>query len=177
MTTTNTQKKKCKTCGKQFKNLALHKCKGKQTTTTKRNTTTNIKLTSETEGMNKPQEYLEFITFMALPRTLREEIIGADTQEDFSKKFKVSEKTLVDWKKRAGFWDDVVTVRKEFFKARTADVLLALETKNLSPEKVNGQDVRVLLTYTGEYSEKQELEHKVHPELQAALEKIGKVLD
>ena len=75
-----------------------------------------------------------------------------------------------------GFWEDVITVRKDFFRARTANVILALETKSLDPNKVQGQDVRILLTYTGEYSEKVENEHKITPELQTALDKIGKVL-
>lgn len=137
-----------------------------------------VELHSELKNMTKPQEYLEYVTFMALPRTMRAEILGLedDTQESFGKKLGVNKNTLTDWKGKAGFWDDVMTVRKEFFRARTADVILALETKNLSPDKVSGQDVRVLLTYTGEYSEKQETEHKVHPELAAALEKIGQVL-
>lgn len=134
------------------------------------------KLASDIVGLHKPQEYLEFITFMAIPEVLREDLIGARTHGDFSKKYRVDEDTLTSWKKRVGFWDDVVATRKDFFKARTANVLLALETKSLDPNKVNGQDVRVLLTYTGEYSEKAETEHKIHPELAAALDKIGKML-
>lgn len=137
-----------------------------------------IEMHSDLKNMTKPQEYLEYVMFMALPRTMRVEVLGIedDTQESFGKKYGVNKNTLTDWKNRAGFWDDVMQVRKEFFRARTADVILALETKNLSPDRVSGQDVRVLLTYTGEYSEKLEQEHKVHPELQAALEKIGQVL-
>lgn len=138
--------------------------------------TRTLKLTSDLNGLKHPAEYLEFITFMAIPDVLREELLQVKTQGDFSKKFKVSEPCLSEWKKRVGFWDDVIAVRKDFFRARTANVLLALETKSLNPDKVQGQDVRVLLTYTGEYSEKVENEHKVHPELAAALEKIGKVL-
>lgn len=137
-----------------------------------------IDLKTDLSGLTKPQEYLEYVTFMAIPSVKRVEIMQLedDTQEAFCKKYKVNKNTLTDWKKRVGFWDDVLTIKKEFFKARTANVLLALETKNLDPAKVQGQDVRVLLTFTGEYTEKVESEHKVHPELQAALEKIGKVM-
>lgn len=134
------------------------------------------KMVSDLNGLKKPQAYMDFILFMAIPDVLRTQLMDVETQQDFGKKYKINSDTLVQWKKRVGFWDDVVSVRKEFFRARTANVLLALETKSLNPDKVQGQDVRVLLTYTGEYSEKVENEHKVHPELAAALEKIGKVL-
>lgn len=134
------------------------------------------KMNSDLSGLKKPQAYMDFILFMAIPDVLRQELMDVSTQQEFAEKYKVNTDTLVEWKKRVGFWDDVVSVRKEFFRARTANVILALETKSLDPQKVQGQDVRILLTYTGEYSEKTETEHKVHPELAAALEKIGKVL-
>jgi len=138
--------------------------------------TKEVKLASNLGKLKHPAEYMEFITFMAIPRVLRVETLGIedDTQEAFRKKHKLNKDTLVEWKKRAGFWDDVQSVRKDFFRERSGDVILALETTCIKDGK--GQDVRVYLTYTGEYSEKLEQEHKVHPELQAALEKIGKVL-
>ena len=138
----------------------------------------HIDIKTDLSGLAKPNEYLEYVTFMGIPSVKRVEIMGLedDTQKAFSKKYKVDQNTLTTWKNRAGFWDDVLTVKKEFFRARTANVLLALETKNLDPNKVQGQDVRVLLTFAGEYSEKVENEHKVHPELAAALERISKVL-
>lgn len=135
-----------------------------------------LKIVSDLSGIKKPQKYLEFITFMAIPDVLRAELLEVKTEGDFAKKFLVNKNTLTDWKKRIGFWEDVIAVRKDFFRARTANVILALETKSLDPAKVQGQDVRILLTYTGEYTEKVENEHKIHPELAAALEKIGKVL-
>lgn len=138
--------------------------------------TSELKIVSDLSGLKQPAKYLEFVTFMAIPDVLRAELLEVKTQGDFSKKYRVDEDTLTAWKKRVGFWEDVITVRKDFFRARTANVILALETKSLDPSKVQGQDVRILLTYTGEYSEKIENEHKIHPELQAALEKIGKVL-
>lgn len=138
--------------------------------------TSELKIVSDLSGLKNPAKYLEFITFMAIPDVLRAELLEVKTHGDFSKKYRVNEDTLTAWKKRVGFWEDVITVRKDFFRARTANVILALETKSLDPNKVQGQDVRVLLTYTGEYSEKVENEHKVHPELAAALERISKVM-
>jgi len=131
-------------------------------------------LQSDLQGMSKPQEYLEFISFMALPRALREQIQGVATQDEFSDKYGINRNTLVAWKKRVGFWDDVQAVRKDFFRERTGDVLLALETACLREGK--GADVRVLLTYTGEYSDRIEQEHKVSPQLQEAIEKISQIL-
>ena len=129
--------------------------------------------------LKKPQVYDEFIYFMAIPSVLRKEILEleSDTQQAFAKKHGINKDTITQWKNKAGFWDDVQRIRKDFFRARTSDVILALETKNLNPEKASGQDVRVLLTYTGEYSDRVENEHKIHPDLQQALDKIGKALD
>lgn len=135
-----------------------------------------VPIASDLSKLKHPQEYMEFVTFMALPRVLRAQALNmeGDSQEDFRKAHKLNKDTLVEWKKRAGFWEDVQTVRKDFFRERSGDVLLALETTCIKEGK--GQDVRVYLTYTGEYTEKTESEHKVHPELAAALEKIGAVL-
>jgi len=154
----------------------------KKKTTTKRTVGKTRKPKTPTEtrkNKSKPQVYDEFVYFMALPRTLRQETmeLEGDTMLAFAAKYKVNKNTLTTWKNKAGFWDDVQRLRKDFFRARTADVILALETKNLNPDKASGQDVRVLLTYTGEYSDKLEQEHKIHPDLQKALDKIGKVLD
>lgn len=134
------------------------------------------KVATDMTTIRKPQEYLEFITFMAIPKVLREETMGVKSQQDFGKKYRVDEDTLCAWKNKVGFWDDVVTARKDFFRQRTADVILALETKSLDPERVQGTDVKVLLGYTGEYAEKVENEHKVHPDIQAALDRISRVL-
>jgi len=122
-------------------------------------------------------EYLEFIRFIALPRTIRQEEMGVANQGEFAKKFGMDEGTLSDWKNREGFWDDVANVRKSFFRNRTGDVLLALETKNLDPRKANGADVKVLLTYTGEYEEKQQHEHTITKEVAEALERARKFLN
>lgn len=159
-----------KTVGKTRKQTS------KKTTTTKAKKDKAMPIHSDLTKMQKPQEYMEYVYFMALPRTLRAETLGLDGQADvdFTAKYKVNKNTLTEWRKRVGFWDDVQTVRKEFFRARSGDVLLALETTCIREGK--GTDVRVYLTYTGEYSDKVEQEHKVHPELQAALEKIGTVL-
>jgi len=129
---------------------------------------------SDLSGMNKPQEYLEFITFMSLPRALRGQLTGTETQDEFSEKYGINRNTLVAWKKRVGFWEDVQNARKGFFRERSADVLLALETACLKDGK--GSDVRVYLSYTGEYTERAEQEHKISPEIQAALDKIERIL-
>lgn len=125
-------------------------------------------------GLSKPQEYMEFISFMALPRVLRGQILEVRTQDDFALKYGVNRNTLVAWKKRIGFWNEVQNVRKDFFRERSGDILLALESTCLREGK--GSDVKVLLTYTGEYNEKLEQEHKISPELKKALDKLDRVL-
>ena len=67
-------------------------------------------------------EYHEFILWIALPKELRE----PNTQTELSKHFGVGQDTLSEWKKRKGFWDEVVEHRKSWTKEKTSDVIYAL---------------------------------------------------
>lgn len=135
-----------------------------------------IELHSDLKGLQNPQKYLDFIGWIAIPDVLREELDLPRTHTEYAKKVGVHIDTLTDWKKRAGFRDDVMEMRSVFFTDRAANVILSLETKCLNPKLVSGNDVRVYLTAIGNYKEKQEQEHKVHPDLQKALDKIASVL-
>jgi hypothetical protein len=186
------KKIKCPNCGGSYSNIALHmrtcKKKGEKNTPTKttknsntkdKKTTTKeetVKLHSDMTGLRNPQKYLDFISWIAIPDVLRAELELPATQKAYAEHVGVTQDTLVDWKKRAGFRDDVMELRSIFFTERAANVILALETKCLDPKSVSGNDVRVYLTAIGNYKERQEQEHKVHPDLQKALDKVAKVL-
>jgi len=186
----------CPICKRKYVDLPLHtrtvhgtdtkavpKKEKKQTQTkpNKQNVDTTkkekqITLHSDISGLRNPQKYLDFISWIAIPDVLREEMNLPKTQVAYAKHVGVGEDTLVEWKKRAGFRDDVMEMRSLFFTERAGNVILSLETKCLDPKLVSGNDVRVYLTAVGQYKEKQEQEHKVHPELQAALDKVARIL-
>ena len=157
---------KAKTTKKKNKKVVGEKRKT-QVTTKK-----EIKIESIPAQSKRTAEYLEFITFIAIPRVLQKELLGVDSQDAFAKKYALNKNTLIKWKKRAGFYTDVMRVKQDFFRERTSDVILSLETTCLKDGK--GSDVKVLLTYTGEYKERQEMEHTVDPEVAKAIDNINK---
>lgn len=100
------------------------------------------------KNVQKVDEYIQFIRFCSLPRALRDSVFGAKDQTEFAEKFGLHMDTLTDWKKKAGFWDEVFAVRKDFFKERTGDVLLAMETKAIRTG--DAAESNSMLKYTGE---------------------------
>ncbi len=74
---------------------------------------------SKSIGLNNLKHeavYQLFVEFIAIPREAREDLIGYTNSGDFAKKYKVSEVTLADWKKRPDFWDKVSQARRLFIK-------------------------------------------------------------
>lgn len=136
-----------------------------------------VTITSDLTKIRKLPEYLEFIQFSATPSVLWPEKFEVNNQDGYAKKIGVEPATLSDWKKVPGFYDDVVAINKLFFKARLGNVMLALETKNLKVDKVNGADVRVLATYAEAYTDRVEQDHVLPKEVQDALAKVASILD
>lgn len=136
----------------------------------------NAALVTDMTKIRKQPEYLLFLQFSATPSVLWGEIWDVTSQAEFAKKIGVGEDTLSDWKRVPGYYDDVVQLNKQFFKARIGNVMLALETKSLDPNKVNGNDVRILATYAEAYSDRVETDHILPPEVQEALAKVAAVL-
>ena len=161
---------------KTHKVIKHSKGKPRKTAKTKRNKAEKPQPSSDFSKVRKTNEYLEFINFITLPRVMRHEVIGVETQEEFCELFKVDKGTLSKWKKIPGFWEDVTEIRKALFRERSADVLLSLEAKCLNPGSVTGADVRVYLTAIGEYQERHEVENELSPQLLEALAKIDKML-
>jgi len=128
------------------------------------------KLKSDIKGLRYPAEYLDFIDWMSLPPVMRE----PRTHKEFAKQIRVGEDTLTSWKKRAGFWDDVVDQRKDWARDQSGDLLLGLKRNAVKYGK--GTDVKVWLQYTGEFTEKADINFGVSPELQKIVEKIDQFL-
>lgn len=99
-------------------------------------------------GIVKTSEYMNFLVFCALPRAMREKVLGTKDQQAFAEKFGLHEGTLSEWKQKPGFWDEAFAIRRDFFRERTADALLAMETKAIRTG--DAAEVNSLLKYTGE---------------------------
>ncbi len=136
-----------------------------------------VTISSDLTKVRKNQEYLGFLQFMATPSALWPDIYEVKDQAEYAKKIGVEPATLSDWKNIPGYYDDVVAINKQFFKARISNVMLALETKNLNPKTVNGADVRVLATYAEAYNDRVEQDLVLPKEVQEALAKVASVLD
>ena len=115
----------------------------------------DIKVESDLEGLQLVAEYLSFIEFFALPIFLRKEIFGFETAKQFADKKKVSEFTLVEWKKRDGFWERVQKERKKWIKEKIPEVLAGLYRTAIRDGKA--PEAKLLLQYIGDFSEKIEL--------------------
>lgn len=138
--------------------------------------TMSVRLVSDIKNLKRPADYITFLQFAASDREIKKRIWGTHTQEGFAKEIGVSPDTLVDWKKVPGFHQDMINIRQLIFAEQTADSIRALIKKTSNEKTVTGNDVRVLLTYTGEYKERSEEELTMNPEIQAALDRLAEVL-
>lgn len=136
----------------------------------------SVRLVSDLKKLKRPADYITFLQFAASDKEMKKRIWGTHTQVGFAKEIGVSADTLVDWKKVPGFHQDMINIRQLIFAEQTADSIRALIKKTSNEKTVTGNDVRVLLTYTGEYKEKHEEELTMNPEIQAALDRLAEVL-
>jgi len=136
----------------------------------------SVRLVSDIKSLKRPADYIAFLQFSASDREVRKRVWGGHTQEAFAKKIGVHKDTPTDWKKVPGYHQDMINIRQLMFAEETADSIRALIKKTRDPKQVTGHDVRVLLTYTGEYREKHEEEVTMNPEIQAALDRLAEVL-
>ena len=109
-----------------------------------------------------------FIDWIAMPSVYRK----PETQSDFSKDNKIDEDTLVKWKKRPGFYEEVTRRRRKYFKDDAGDVILALKRTCLKGGK--GADAKVFLNYTEDLTDKAEV--AIDADLKEVLEKVAKLL-
>lgn len=111
-------------------------------------TTPNNSKNKDLKGLKHQMEFLDFITWIATPSTLRE----PKTQQELSKKFGVGQDTLSEWKNRPRFWIEVAEKRRRWGQERTPDVVMALFNRIV---KTGGaQEVKLWLEYFENWSEK-----------------------
>lgn len=117
----------------------------------------------------KAVEYELFVQWLALPTYER----TPGTQIEFSKKYKVSEHTISNWKKEEGLWQDVKALRKRYLRERLPDINMALYTNALK----EGDAPRVKLAHqlAGDL-DPDELNLGMTPQLEQALGKINNLL-
>jgi len=87
---------------------------------------------------------------MSVPEPIRE----PKTQEEFAKKFKVSEQTLSAWKKRDDFWEAVKVEWKKWGREKTADVMQ--EFYNSIKSEGRTSDFKLWFQYFLDWQEKSE---------------------
>jgi hypothetical protein len=73
-------------------------------------------------GIEQPDKLLVFIRWYSLPRQLRK----PETQEKLSEKIGIHKDTFANWKRRAGFWDEVSIYTNLYFRSNAPDVFYAL---------------------------------------------------
>ncbi len=73
-------------------------------------------------GIEQPDKMLVFIRWYALPRVLRK----PETQEKLSLKIGIHKDTFANWKRRAGFWEEVGIYTNQYFRSHAPDVFYAL---------------------------------------------------
>jgi hypothetical protein len=145
---------------------AIRVIKKKQEKTIK----TNLELNDSMIGLKNPQEYLEFVYWLATPIDLRE----IKTQEDFAAKIGVTKDTLTNWKKREGFQDLLMDTIKSNFRERSASVLRAVERR--AHASGGNQDAALFFKVTGMIKDGSELKLGIDDELKNALDKVAKAL-
>jgi transcriptional regulator with XRE-family HTH domain len=102
----------------------------------------------ELGNLRHTDEYLEFISWMAVPSNIRE----PKTQSQLAKKLGVGPDTLSEWKQRESFFDSVMKKRKLWCRERTPDVIYALY--NRAVKTGNAPEVKLWLQMSEDWSER-----------------------
>lgn len=116
---------------------------------------TGNRLNSSLVGLKNPSAYLAFIEFIATPPHLRE----IQTQQEFSKQFRVGEDTLTAWKNRIGFEEDVDDARRRTVSFNMLSTALTALQKKIVKEG-NAGEVKLLYQIAGKLEERKVIEDK-----------------
>ena len=103
---------------------------------------------SEIKGIEKINEFLQFIQWSAWPDAYRE----PKTQGELAIKLGVSPDSLSDWKKHPLFWDLVNREFKQWAKGKTGNVMAAVY-KNIL-QNGYGSDAKFWVQYVEDWEEK-----------------------
>ena len=100
-------------------------------------------------SIRKIDTFNEFCQWSALPSPLREPKL----QIDFAKKWGTSEQTIIKWKHRPEFWQNISSIRMNWARDKTSDVIYGL-FKNAST-RGEAAEVKLWLQAVEDWSEKQ----------------------
>src|SRR3990167_6228497 len=104
--------------------------------------------------VERVSELMSFVDWVATPHALRE----IKTQKEFAVKYDIHETTLVGWKDRAGFWDEVKDRTISWGRQRTPNVVAALYRNAI--QKGNAQEAKMWLQYVEGWKEKTEVDQR-----------------
>jgi len=111
--------------------------------------------TPKKRALKRPDIYKEFVVWMSVFEGIRE----PKTQEEFAKKFGVSQDTLTDWKKRDDFWSAVETEWKKWGREKTTNIMNKLYTTIM--QEGESANFRLWFQYLLNWEGKQETKNKV----------------
>ena len=112
---------------------------------------------SSRSGLHKPDVYQLFVVWMSLPQPER----YPKTQKEFAAKYGIHQDTVVDYKKRKGFWDDVQLMWKDWGKEKTSDVMKKFYDTLMS--KGSASDIKLWLQYFLNWAERHNIQHEGLP--------------
>lgn len=107
--------------------------------------------------LKKEAEYLAFIEFLATPEIYREDAGLPADQQEFAKKFKVSETTLSTWKNRSDFDSRYNTVLKKVIQGKLIGKTIAAVMKKVLKEG-NAAEAKIILQLGGVLEDKSTIE-------------------
>ncbi len=116
-------------------------------------TSKTLKNKRKKKALSKPDIFREFVVWMSIPEPLRK----PKTQQEFAKRFKVSEWTLSQWKKRDDFWKEVEAEWNKWGREKTSNVMLKFYNKVM--REGTTPDFKLWFQYFLRWSEK--IEEKV----------------
>ena len=108
------------------------------------------------EGIKRVAEYLEYVSFMAMPKILRKKTFQIEDELEFANKYELSQNTLTNWKKREDFWKRVQRQVVRWGRGQTPNVLKAL----LATAQLDGKapEVKLWLQFFEQWSEKKKID-------------------
>ena len=109
--------------------------------------------TSKKKALTKLDVFKEFIIWVSMPEPLRE----PKNQQEFAKKFNVSERTLATWKQRDDFWEGVEKEWNKWGREKTSNVIAKFYQQVI--KKGMPADFKLWFQYFLGWSEKSRLEH------------------
>lgn len=103
----------------------------------------------KTKEIRKIQDFNEFCLWASLPSPLRE----PKTQKEFAAKWGLSEPTLALWKAKPLFWETVASIRRDWARDKTSDVIHGLFKR--ASTRGEAAEVKLWLQVVEDWSEKQ----------------------